>query len=208
VAIVRDGKNRLATTGGPHTPPTIWLSCFAEGLPAERFKPMPHTFGSHANPNNANKKRSAEPSLSAPATSAKRHIRTAPLAGAPFWNAVSGAASDVQESDKDSGLRFCRKQQSSTLSRRFKLYVILPHFPLVASVVRPRWTGITAQLPIIRKGQDVDPGGRSCRQSRRGQQFNGCAMAICWRLPNAHSCPMLAVSGDTPPTLTTKEYGL
>ena len=41
------------------------------------------------------KKRNAEPSLSAPATSAKRHIRTAPLAGAPFWNAVSGAASDV-----------------------------------------------------------------------------------------------------------------
>ena len=90
------------------------------------------------------KKRNAEPSLSAPATSAKRHIRTAPLAGAPFWNAVSGAASDVQESDKDSGLRFCRKQQSSTLSRRFKLYVILPHFPLVASVVRPRWTGSAA----------------------------------------------------------------
>jgi hypothetical protein len=50
VAIVRDGKNRVATTGGPHTPSTIWLSCFAESRPAETFKPMPHMVGRHANP--------------------------------------------------------------------------------------------------------------------------------------------------------------
>jgi hypothetical protein len=85
VGIVRDCKNRIATTGGPHTPPTIRLLLFREGIPTERFKPMPHTFGSHANSNKKTERRIER----APATSAKRHHRTQHRPAFRFWSAVS-----------------------------------------------------------------------------------------------------------------------